>query len=171
MLMSTSNPGEGRVNNFDLSLANVREYFNDENVSQSLKRFLEKLDSVDHWTFDFSDDSEAIKSAIADIEDVFNRYCNVFHLFPEKVIFILANITSSRSFYLIEHLCSLNPSFASELEKILSLSQRTQESDGDVSGRDIVLQRLQVIERTKLLEKVYSKKRYESIIRIMKSGL
>lgn len=169
--MSLSKHSEKQGHKFDLSLANVRDYFIDDNVSQPLRRFVEKLDSVDHWTFDFSEDSEAVKAAIADIEVVFNRYCNVFHLFPEKVIFILANITSSRCFYLIEYLCSVNPSFANELEKILSLSQRKHESEDDISARDVLLQRLQVIERTKLLEKVYSKARYESIIRIMKSGL
>ncbi|MEA9392205.1 hypothetical protein SJI19_16900 [Acerihabitans sp. TG2] len=159
------------VKSLNLSTENINDFFFDQGVYDALKRYIDKLDSVDRWAFDFGvGDNEAVSAAIADIEKIFSQHSELLHLFPKKVFYVLSNIKTSRCLYLINYLCSVNPLFLEMLEKFL-YEGFSEDSESAIStDSHIISQRLQVVDRTKLLEKVFSKSRYEYINRLMRRG-
>jgi hypothetical protein len=152
----------------NLDQDSVRNFFVDENINDALLRYIEKLDSADHWAFDYVDD-EDVQATLYEVEHTFATYGKYFHLFPDKVIFILSRMRTSRCLFLVNYLCGVNPEFTTILESLLSKANNIVPEENVLSEIEILLQRFQVLERTKILEKVYSHERYATIIRVMKA--
>ncbi|EKN4699743.1 hypothetical protein JE939_002915 [Yersinia ruckeri] len=155
-----------RVN---LSKDNVIEFFTKEGIGEILLRYMSKLDSVDHWTFDFNekeDDSE-IKQVITEMEILFTEYTHVLHDFPDKISYILSHMTTTRCLYLINFIGSQNPNFVTAIENFLIDNASLSENDDDKTNVNTIQQRFDAIERTKMLNLIFSNERFEKIIRIM----
>jgi|GEM_PF-3847044 hypothetical protein len=157
--------------NINLSEENLNDFFYDQKIFHALRIYVTKLDSVDRWAFDFGGrDSAEVDSIIKEIQDLFTKHSGIMHMFPEKVIYLLSHMKTSRCLYLITHLCTVNPSFMAMLEKLLIEGASANVNPNLLNDCNVILQRLQVIDRTKLLEKVYSKSRFEYINRLMLKG-
>ncbi|QTP13343.1 hypothetical protein [Serratia symbiotica] len=169
--MSEHQPVDINAGSINLSDTSLNDFFYDQKIFHALRIYVNKLDSVDRWAFDFgSEDSEEVKIALKDIEAIFSKHVDVLHLFPENVLYVLSHMKTSRCLYLINYLCTMNPSFLAMLEKLLIEGSAAESNQKLTNNCNVILQRLQVIDRTKLLEKVYSKSRFEYINRLMAKG-
>lgn len=167
-LIAVNNNFTVKGDEVNLSKNNVIEFFTKEGIGEILLRYMSKLDSVDHWAFDFnekSDDSE-IKQVITEMENLFTDYTHVLHDFPDKISYILSHMTTSRCLYLINFIGSQNPNFVAAIEKFLNDKSPLSKND-DKTNIITIQQRFDAIERTKMLNLIFSNERFEKIIRIM----
>ncbi|MFJ1240297.1 hypothetical protein AB8P56_18190, partial [Yersinia enterocolitica] len=80
--------------------------------------------------------------------------------------YILSHMTTSRCLYLINFIGSQNPNFVAVIEKFLNDKSPLSKND-DKTNINTIQQRFDAIERTKMLNLIFSNERFEKIIRIM----
>lgn len=149
----------------DLRRESVNDFLISSEKQKSILDFIKKLDSSDEWTIDFQDDEES-QEVIREMELVFSDYGHVLHLHPEKIIYFISNLTTSRCLFIIKVIGDRFPELLKSIES--SLLRHTRENESDVcSPADIVVQRFDVVDRARLLQTIYSVEVYQRITKLL----
>lgn len=148
-----------------LSKENVINFFDVKDSDGKVSKFIRKLDSADNWAADFSDTTECFE-LIKEVEDIFAQYGDALHINPDTVLYILANITTSRCLYLIDEISIKHPmlfeSLAGKIDEFQNLT-----SSVETLPPDVVKQRFDVVERARLLDAIYNTDVYKRIFKIL----
>lgn len=153
------------MSDIKLSKDNVINFFDEKDSNGQVSKFIRKLDSADNWAADFSDTKDCFE-LINEVEDVFAQYGDALHINPDTVLYILANITTSRCLYLIDEISVKYPLLFESLAKRIDIYQKN-DSLLETMPPDVVKQRFDVVERARLLNVIYNTDVYQRIFKLI----
>jgi hypothetical protein len=128
------------------------------------------MDAADKWAIDCNEanatpeDRIRIRDFVADIEQTVQQGLPVLDRTTDRVVDLVAYLTTSRCVYLLRYVAHHNPEFMERL--IESIEEQGDETHVEIST---VRQRLITLAKNEALSRIFSAQAMQSIMKIMRS--
>ena len=139
----------------NLSLKACQEFWS-EYQDETVYRVTSFMESIEDWTIDTEED-DAIESAMQTLGETLEATGKTELKNPEKLIHLIAYVKMTRLLRVLQALDAANPGAAS---KVLATAEETATTN---AAAEIFLHRNVVFERLRLLSRVFSAERIQTI--------